>query len=190
MEAVESQLLKTDEVIASNKAIAKELANIEAELANIKAELAHGFSQISKGLQDLFRITYYGFQEVIDRLYFQSEMLEKIKEILERPLDTQAKELRKRGEVAYLNNWIDEAEMDLLEAEKKNYQDFVIYHILGNIYFYHKTNYKKALEYYQKSAKYATPFTKEHASNMLLYVAMLYYKLGQFGLNPSDWTRN
>lgn len=69
--------------------------------------------------------------------------------------------------------------MDLLEAEKKNYQDFIIHHILGNIYFYHKTNYKKALEYYQKSAKYATPFAKEYASNMLLCVAMVYYKLGQ-----------
>jgi len=81
--------------------------------------------------------------------------------------------------VAYLNNWIDEAEMDLLEAEKKNYQDFLVHHILGNIYFYHKTNYKKALEYYQKSAKYATHFSKEHTSNALLYVAMVYCKLGQ-----------
>ena len=54
------------------------------------------------------------FREVIDRLDLQSQALEAIKEILERPLDTQAKELRKRAEVAYLNNWIDEAEMGLI----------------------------------------------------------------------------
>jgi tetratricopeptide (TPR) repeat protein len=171
-EAVEAQLMKVDKVIASNEAIAEELTNIEAELA-------HGFSEISKGIQDLCCITYHGFHEIIDRLHFQSEMLEEIKEILKRPLDTQAKELRERGERAYLNNWFNEAEQDLLEAEKKNYQDFIVHQILGNIYYFHKSNYKKALEYYQKAAKYATPVSKRDASNAFLCAAMVYYRLNQ-----------
>lgn len=178
-EAVEDQLLNTNKVIASNNAIAQSLAGIEAELE-------YGFSAMAKGLQDLcsildnrFQILDHRLQETIDKLNFQSETLAAIKEIVEKPLDTQAKELRNRAVTAYLNNWIEEAEMDLLEAEKKNYQDFVVHHILGNIYFYHKANYPKALEYYQKSAKYATPYSKEYASAMLLNAAMVYYKLGR-----------
>jgi tetratricopeptide (TPR) repeat protein len=98
---------------------------------------------------------------------------------LEKPLDTQAKELRKRAEVAYLNNWIDEAETDLLEAEKKNYQDFIVHQILGNIYYHHKNNRPKAIEYYQKAAKYASPVSKKHASNALICAGIVYYQLGR-----------
>lgn len=168
--AVESQLEQTDSIIASNEAIAD-------VISELNSSIEYGFSQLADGLQELCFITDDGFREVCYRLELQSKTLEAIREILEKPLDTQAKELRKRAEVAYLNNWIDEAEMDLLDAEKKNYQDFIVHQILGNIYYYHKKNYERALEYYQKAAKYATPMSRKHASNALLCAAMVYYKL-------------
>jgi len=171
-DAAESQLKKTDDIIASNEAVADMISEVNNTLSS-------GFSMLGAGLQELCFITEDGFREVIDRLELQSETLEAIKEILERPLDTQAKELRKRAEVAYLNNWLDEAETDLLEAEKKNYQDFIVHQILGNIYYHHKKNYPRAIEYYQKAAKYAVPVSKKHASNALICAAIGYYQLGQ-----------
>ncbi len=172
--AIESQLEKTDEVIASNEAVADMISEVNNTLTS-------GFTMLGAGLQELCFITEDGFREVIDRLDIQNETLEAIRVILEGPLDTQAKELRKRGDAAYVNGWLDEAESDLLEAEKKNYQDFITYYILGNVY-YKKKNYQKALEYYQKSVKYATVESKEyvsHASKALLRAGMVYYEIGQ-----------
>ncbi len=171
-DAVEVQIRQTNEIIASNEAIADAICEMDNTLAS-------GFNVLNSGLQELYFSIDYGLQEICDKLDLQNKTLEAIKEILEKPLDTQAKELRRRGEEAYLNGWIDEAESDLLMAEQKNYQDFIAHHILGNIYFYHKNNYQKALEYYQKAAKYASPQSKKYASNALLCVAMVYYKLGQ-----------
>lgn len=178
-DAAESQLKKTDEIIASNEAVADMISEINNAISEVNNTLTSGFTMLGAGLQELCFITEDGFREVIDRLDLQNKTLDAIKEILEKPLDTQAKELRKRAETAYLNNWYDEAEMDLLEAEKKNYQDFIVHQILGNIYYYHKKNYTKSLEYYQKAAKYATPVSKKHASNALICAAIAYYQLGQ-----------
>lgn len=171
-DTIKSELEKTDEIIASSQAIAEQISEVNDTLAS-------GFTMLSAGLQELCFVTRDGFREIADRLDLQSKTLEAIKEILERPLDTLARELRRRAEVAYLNNWFDEAEMDLLEAEKKNYQDFIVHQILGNIYYYYKSDYPKAIEYYQKVAKYAAPVSKKHATNALICAGIVYYKLGQ-----------
>jgi len=171
-DVAESQLKKTDKIIASHEAV-------ENMISEVNDTLAIGFTKLGAGLQELCFVANDGFREIADRLELQSNALDKIKEILERPLDTQARELRKRAEVAYLNNWIEEAEMDLLDAEKKNYQDFIVHQILGNIYYYHKKNYPKAIESYQKAAKYAAPVSKKHASNALICAANGFDHLGQ-----------
>jgi len=170
--AVESQLEKTDQVIASNEAIADLISDMNDTLVS-------SFSLLDAGLQELCFAVEDGLRELSYKLDLQSNTLQAIKEILERPLDTQAKELRKRAEFAYLNGWIDEAEADLLESEKKNYQDFIALHILGNINYYHRKNHQKALEYYQKAAKYAAPQSKLNACKALLSAAKVYEKVGK-----------
>uniref|UniRef100_A0A7V4G6Y1 Tetratricopeptide repeat protein n=1 Tax=Desulfobacca acetoxidans TaxID=60893 RepID=A0A7V4G6Y1_9BACT len=187
----QSQLKKTDRVIASNELIAEKISEVGSALSS-------GFSAIDEGLRELCFNIDAGFREIGYKLDLLGHQLDLIREILEKPLDTQARELRKRGEFAYLNNWIDEAEIDLLEAEKKNYQDFLIHLMLGNIYFYHKYDFNKSLEYYQKAAKYAAPQSKKHASYALVCAAMVYYKGGRIAdayhstklaleLLPQDW---
>jgi len=171
-DAVESQLEKTDQVIASNEAIADLISDMNDTLVS-------GFSSLDAGLQELCFAIEDGLRELNYKLDLQSNTLQAIKEILERPLDTQAKELRKRAEFAYLNGWIDEAEADLLESVKKNYQDFIALHILGNINYYHRKNHQKALEYYQKAAKYAAPQSKLNACKALLSAAKVYEKVGK-----------
>ncbi|MBT9165281.1 MAG: hypothetical protein DDT23_01296 [candidate division WS2 bacterium] len=181
--AVTNQLSKTDAVIASNEAIAELTSEtnsiLESGLSEISNNIASGFSGLASGLQELCFSVDDGFREVSYKLDLQNETLKAIKGILEKPLDTQAKELRKRGEYAYLNSWIDEAENDLLESENKNYQDFIALHILGNIYYHHKKNNQKALEYYQKAAKYAAPQSKADACKSLLCTAKVYKELGK-----------
>jgi hypothetical protein len=145
--AIESQLEKTDQVIASNEAIADLISDLGDTFSYMNDTLVSGFSLLDAGLQELCFDVEDGLRELSYKLDLQSNTLQAIKEILERPLDTQAKELRKRAEFAYLNGWIDEAEADLLESEKKNYQDFIALHILGNINYYHRKNHQKELEY-------------------------------------------
>ncbi len=177
--AVEGQLKRTDEVIASSEAIADVISELDNTLSEVKGTLTSGFSMLGAGLQELCFSIDDGFREVCYKLDLQNETLKAIKEILEKPLDTQAKELRKRAEFAYLNGWIDEAEVDLLESEKKNYQDFIALHILGNIYYHHKKNQQKALEYFQKAAKYAAPQSKIDACKALLCAAKVYKEIGK-----------
>lgn len=187
----QSQLKKTDRVIASSELIAEKVSEVGQAVTS-------GFYDMNEGLRELCFNIDAGFREISYKLDLLGHQLDLIREILEKPLDTQAKELRKRGEFAYLNNWIDEAEIDLLEAEKKNYQDFLVHLMLGNIYFYHKNDLKKALDCYQKAAKYAAPQSKKHASYALVCAAMVYYKGGKIAdayhstklaleLLPEDW---
>ena len=177
--AIETQVKQTDKVIASNEAIAELASGLDNTLSEMHGTLTSGFSMLGAGLQELCFSIDDGFRELSYKLDLQNETLEAIKEILERPLDTQAKELRKRAEFAYLNGWMDEAEVDLLGSEKKNYQDFIALHILGNIYYHHKKNHQKALEYFQKAAKYAAPQSKLDACKALLCAAKVYKELGK-----------
>ena len=175
--AIETQVKQTDKVIASNEAIAELASGLDNTLSEMHGTLTSGFSMLGAGLQELCFSIDDGFRELSYKLDLQNETLEAIKEILERPLDTQAKELRKRAEFAYLNGWMDEAEVDLLESEKKNYQDFIALHILGNIYYHHKKNNQKALKYFQKAAKYAAPQSKIDACKALLCAAKVYKEI-------------
>ncbi len=177
--AIETQVKRSDTVIASNEAIADMISGLHNTLSEAHGTLTSSFSMLGEGLQELCFYIDDGFRELSYKLDLQNNTLQAIKEILERPLDTQAKELRKRAEFAYLNGWMDEAEKDLLESEKKNYQDFIALHILGNIYYHHKKNYQKALEYYQKAAKYAAPQSKKNACKALLCASKIYKEIGK-----------
>lgn len=85
------------------------------------------------------------------------------------------KELRKRAAYAYRNGWIDEALEDFLESEKKDPYDFTTHQSLGNVYFFHKKNPNRALEYYAKAVKYSTPKSPYHASLALLHEGLVMY---------------
>lgn len=119
-----------------------------------------------------------GFTEIVWQLEQQRFVLEDILRVLQAPLDTQAKELRKRAENAYKNGWFDDALEDFLESEKKNRYDFTVHQYLGNIYFFEKKNPKMALEYYNKTVKYAKPASPYHASFALLHIGLLNYLHG------------
>jgi len=94
------------------------------------------------------------------------------------PLDTQAKELRRRAEDAYANGWFEDALEDFLESEKKNKYDFLVHISIGMIYLFQKIDKEKAIEYFEKATKYAKPKSPYHASFALLYKALIKRDLG------------
>jgi tetratricopeptide (TPR) repeat protein len=166
---METQIKTADEIIISQERIRSEID--QATL---------GIERVADGLESLNATFEWGFSELVWQLEEQREILRDILRVLQAPLDTQAKELKKRAEYAYRNGWFDDALEDFLESEKKNRYDFTIHQNLGNIYFFEKKNPKKALEYYEKAAKYATPKSPYHASIAFLHVGLIRYLQGNF----------
>jgi tetratricopeptide (TPR) repeat protein len=166
---VKAQIESADSIIVSQEWIRSEIE-----------KTALGIDRVAGGLDDLAAMFEWGFSELVWQLEEQKEILKNILRVLQAPLDTQAKELKKRAEYALRNGWFDDALEDFLESEKKNRYDFTIHQNLGNIYFFEKKNPKKALEYYEKAAKYAAPKSPYHASIALLHVGLIRYLQGNF----------
>ncbi len=157
----------SDNIIASQDRIAE-----KTDQLNIGAE------KIADGLEGIGAAFEWGFAELIWRVEEQRLLLRQILEVLQKPLDTQSKELRMRAENAYRQGWFDDALSDFLESEKKNRYDFSIYQSLGNIYFFERKNPEKALEYYEKMAKYAKPESAYHSSLAHLHIGLIKYLQG------------
>jgi len=158
---IESQVEAADSIIVSQDRIADKI-----DIAT--REITEGF----QGLQATFD---WGFTELIWQIEQEREVLKDILKVLQAPLDTQAKELKKRAEYAYRNGWIDDALKDFSESEKKNRYDFTIHQNLGNIYLFKKKDPDKALEYYEKAVKYATPKSSYYTSVSLLHKGLVKY---------------
>lgn len=168
LRVVEAQLEAADRIVLSQEGIAR-------EVNSFKAEVKEGLRDIEAGIEDLNAIFEWGFSELIWRLEQQNELLKEILATLQAPLDTAAKELRKRAERAYQNAWIDDALKDFLESEKRNRYDFTVHLYLGSIYLFHKNNDVKALEYYEKAVKYASPEASHYAAFSLLHIGLIKY---------------
>ncbi len=158
---IESQVEAVDSIIVSQARLADKI-DIETR-------------EITEGFQELQATFDWGFTELIWQIEQEREVLKDILKVLQAPLDTQAKELKKRAEYAYRNGWIDDALKDFLESEKKNRYDFTIYQNLGNIYLFEKKDPDIALEYYEKAVKYATPKSSYYTSISLLHKGLVNY---------------
>ena len=162
-----AQLASASAIIASQERIAEGIG-----------ELSLGVGRIEQGIESLQATFEWGISEVVWQIEQNREVLKSILEVLMTPLDTQAKERRKRAENAYSNGWIDDAEEEFLESENLNRYDFAIHISLGMIYLFHKIDKNKALEYFEKAIKYATPESKYYTSYALLYKALIKRDLG------------
>lgn len=166
---VSAQLESADRIIVSQERVADGIDKVVL-----------GIARVADGLESLASAFDWGLSEMIWHLEQQRAVLIEILKVLQAPLDTQAKELRKRAEDAYRNGWIDDALEDFLESEKKNRYDFTVHQSLGNIYLFHKMDPDRALEYYEKAAKYATPQSPYHASLALLHMGLIHYLQADF----------
>jgi len=121
------------------------------------SQLSCEIRDVSMGTADLRSDFHLLMGEVVWKLELQNATLVSLLTTLQAPLDTAARELRRRAEYAYENGWYDEALRDLLASEEKNYQDFAVHRSIANIYLYRKVDIPQAFQYFLKAAKYAAP---------------------------------
>jgi len=137
--------------------------------------ISQSIDNVKNGLNGLQSAFEWGISDVVWQIEQNRKILKDVLETLMTPLDTQAKERRKRAENAYFNGWIDDAEEEFLESEKLNKFDFAIHINLGIIYLFHKNNEKKSLKYFNKAIKYSKPESKYHTSFALLFKARILF---------------
>jgi len=166
---------QTQEIVSAQVEAADRLIVSQERVASGIDKVGVSVDRVADGLEGLEAAFEWGFSEIVWHLEQERAVLKDILKVLQAPLDTQAKELRQRAEEAYRNGWIDDALEDFLESERKNRYDFTVHHSLGNIYFFHKKVPEKALEFFEKAAKYATPKSPYHASVSLLHIGLVKY---------------
>jgi tetratricopeptide (TPR) repeat protein len=179
---------EVDRIIDSQLAIAENQEEISSALSDVSYEM----SRIGEGLEEMTAAIEWGFGELARQMERQRDVLNRILERIEAPLDTQARELKKRALNAYKNGWFDEALEDFLEAEKKNRYDFTIHQSIGNIYFLRKHDTVRAVEYYEKAFKYALPESPYYASYAKLHIGLVRYLGGDFeaAYEATKWAVN
>ena len=142
--------------------------------------LTYSIDEVEEGINGLKAAFEFGISEVVWQIEQNRQVLQNMLEVLVAPLDTQAKELRRNAENAYANGWIDDSLEDFLESETKNRYDFAVHISIGMIFLFHKADRNKALEYFEKAAKYARPDSPYHASFALMHGALIKRDLNLF----------
>ena len=158
----EAQLAQTSATIVSQERISEGIDS-----------LGYGIDNVTRGIAGLQASFEWGISEVVWQIEQNRKELRNILEVLSAPLDTQAKELRKRAEEAYANGWFEDALTDFFESEEKNRYDFSIHISIGMIYLFNQLNREKALEYFDKAIKYASPKSNYYTSFALLHKALI-----------------
>jgi hypothetical protein len=123
---------QTDAKLASQAASANAIIVSQDSIREGIHNLSYGIESIAEGLDGLKAAFEFGISEVLWQIEQQREVLKSILEVLMAPLDTEAKELRRRAEDAYANDWVDDALDDFIHSEKKNRYDFAV-HMYGHV---------------------------------------------------------
>ena len=152
---------------------------LDSGFDGLQETMKNGLGEVTQTLQGGFdrldaRFSW-GFSELIWRLDQQTELAVQARDILLRPLDVQARELRARGIRNYDNGWYPEALEDLLDAMKKSRVDFIVAHYIGLIYLINERNYDQAAHYFGLAARYSKPYHKPAYIAALMYKALTHY---------------
>lgn len=168
---IRAQLESANSIIASNERV----TNIIEHGLN---ELSVGIRDISNGMNGLRSAFEWGISEVVWQIEQSNKFLLDILEVLMAPLDTKAKELKRRAEEAYSNGWYEDALEDFIKSKELNKYDFTIHISIGMIYLFHSSDKIKALESFEKAIKYSRPKSNYHTSYSLLYKSIILFDNG------------
>lgn len=118
------------------------------------------------------------FNLVMGDLLWKHEMRQEtlsniLEEIRLAEFEREARAYRTRAERAYVNGWYEEALLDFLEAEKRNYPDFAVLRSIATIYLYHLIDLPNSLRYFEKAAKYARPSDARHAAEAHFFAGIV-----------------
>lgn len=165
--------IQTEALVAAQIDSANEIISSQERIEEGIDRVAYGIGMVAEGMFGLKAAFEWGISEVVWQIEQNRAVLKDILGVLIAPLDTQAKELRRRAEDAYANGWLKEALEDFLESEKKNKYDFLVHISIGMIYLFQEIDKENALEYFNKAIKYAKPKSPYHASFALLHKALI-----------------
>ena len=165
--------------LSSTNSIISSLNKSEELLSLGFDELSISLNQISNGLSGLQSSFEWGISEVIWQIEQNREILKSINQGIWHPFDAQAKNRKEHAQEAYNAGWYDDAEEYFLESEKIVRFDFSVHISLGLIYLFHKIDKQKALVYFDKAIKYASPKSAYYKSYALLYKALILFDFGQ-----------
>jgi WD40 repeat protein len=136
--------------------------------------LEFGFDRLAAGIEELGADFNLLMGDLIWMLEMQQDTLHNIlQEIRLAEFEREARAYRNRAERAYFNGWYQEALADFLEAEKRNYPDFAVHRSIANILLYHLIDLPRALEYFRRTAKYATPSDGRQAAEANYFAAVV-----------------
>ncbi|MFB3880806.1 MAG: hypothetical protein ACE149_06055 [Armatimonadota bacterium] len=176
IEALEGRDSRLYEAVFTLQQAREHLASIDYSTATGMADLKAGFE--------------YGVSQIVWQLERSQETLAGMVRALEEPLDTQARELRKRAQQAYRNGlattdetrrrWMDDALSDYLEAVEHNRYDFTLHFDIATIYWQEKGDLANAAAYYEEAARYAAPSSSYYASYALLHLGQVRRKQDEF----------
>ena len=143
--------------------------------------LEFGFDKLAGGLDGLNA----DFNLLLGDLIWKLEMHEQtlsnlLVELRLAEFEREARAYRSRAEKAYLNGWYEEALVDFLEAERRNYPDFAVLRSIANICLYHSVNLAQSLEYFCKAAKYSRPSHRRQAAEAHYFAGIVCALLRQF----------
>lgn len=178
----QTKVLAATQIAATSRIIASP-PRIEEIIQKGFSDFTCKMTDIVDGISGLKAAFEWGISEVVWQIEQNRVVLKDILQILMEPLDTQAKELKRRAVDAYSNGWYDDALKDFILSEEKNRYDFSVHISIGMITLFYKIDKTKALENFEKAIKYARPKSKFHASYALLYKALILLDLNQLELS-------
>jgi tetratricopeptide (TPR) repeat protein len=169
------QLSLASQIVVSQEMVDYQLANVNTGLGGLGTVI----TDLSQGIDALGSMFQWGFDEIICQLELIRDDLREILKTLRRPLETQAKELCKRGFQALSNGWYDEALEDLSASAEYDYRDFTVHRALGTIHV-REDRWKAARSAFEKAAKYAGPYSPHIAAECELEASVACRQLSDF----------
>ena len=171
----QEQLCMASRTVVSQEALNYQVRNVKTGLDVFGIQMA----DLSRGIEALGCTFAWGFDELVAQLELVREELREILKTLQRPLETQAKELRKRGFQALRNGWYEEALRDLRESVERDYRDFTAHRAIATIHV-RKDQWRDARVSYEKASKYAWPYSQEVAAECELGASLACRQLSDF----------
>ncbi len=174
-EQYREQLSLAGRTVISQEMLSDQLSRVGPDLDALTTSIG----DVSRGIDALGCMFQWGFDELLCQLELVRDDLREILKTLRRPLETQAKELRRRGFEALSNGWYEEALDDLTTSIEHDYRDFTVHRALATIYV-RDDRWKDARSAYEKAAKYARPYSAEIAAECELGASMACRQLSKF----------
>jgi tetratricopeptide (TPR) repeat protein len=164
---------QTKKMISAQIAPADSIISSQERKEDVIHDIEYDKKSIGQGMRGLKAAFEWGISDVVWLIEKDREDLKGIITALCGVSDKQINILRDKAEDAYASGKMDNALVHFTELEPHTVKDFSVCISLGVIYFFHKIDKEKALEYFEKAVKNAGSQFAYYASYALLYKALI-----------------